>query len=86
VNQASRLEASTKAFGTDIIISEEMSEKVKEYFIIDYAGAAEVKGKSEPLKMFKVTGYIDEDGNKNVIQTPYSEYQAEAADKVKVAS
>lgn len=86
VNQASRLEASTKAFGTDIIISEEMMNKVKEYFMIDYAGAAEVKGKSEPLKMFKVTGYIDEDGQNNVVKTPYSEYQAEAADKIKVAS
>lgn len=86
VNQASRLEASTKAFGTDIIISEEMMNKVKDYFVVDYAGAAEVKGKSEPLKMFKIKGYVDEDGAQQIVQTPYSEYQAEAADKVKVAA
>lgn len=86
VNQASRLEASTKAFGADLLISEEMSEKVKDAFILELAGAAEVKGKSAPLKMFRVRGYINENGEPVIVQTPYSDYQPEAADKVKVAS
>lgn len=86
VNQASRLEASTKAFGVDLLISQEMYEKVKDAFIIELAGTAEVKGKSEPLKMYRVRGYIDENGQPVIVQTPYSEYQAEAADKVKIAS
>lgn len=86
VNMASRIEASTKAFGADLLLSHEMYEKVKEFFILEYGGAAEVKGKSEALKMYKIRGYIDEDGKEVRIQTPYSDYKAEAADKVKVAA
>jgi adenylate cyclase len=85
VNQSSRLESSTKAFGTDLLISEDLMNAVKAKFIIDYAGAAEVKGKTEALKMFKVRGYLDKDNNPILIETPYSEYQAEAVDKIKVA-
>lgn len=86
VNQAARIEASTKAFGTDLLLSDSLAEDVKEKFIIEEAGKAEVKGKSKPLTMFKVRGYIDEQGQQVRIQTPYSDFEAEAADKVKVAS
>lgn len=86
VNQASRLEASTKAFGTDLLLSEELKNVVESLFIIDYAGSAEVKGKAEALKMFKVKGYMDREGNPVEVITPYSEYHAEAVDKIKVAS
>jgi len=86
VNQASRLEASTKAFGTDLLISEEMMESVKSKFVIEFAGAAEVKGKTEALKMYRVTGIYDEQGQPQLIETPYSSYVAEGVDKVKIAS
>ena len=86
VNTASRIESSTKAFGTDLLISGETMEKVKDKFISEYAGAAEVKGKTEPLKMYKVRGYYDEQGNPVMIQTKYSDYEAGDADKVKIAS
>lgn len=84
VNQASRLEASTKAFGLDMLISEEMMEKVKDSYIVEYAGSAEVKGKAQALKMFRVKGFI-ENGQPMEIVTPYSEFEAGDADKVKVA-
>ncbi len=86
VNQAARIEASTKAFGTDLLLSDSLAEDVKERFIIEEAGRAEVKGKSEPLTMFKVRGYVDEQGQEVRVQTPYSDFEAESADKVKVAS
>jgi adenylate cyclase len=86
VNTASRIESSTKAFGTDLLISGETLDRIKERFVTEYAGAAEVKGKAEPLKMYKVKGYIDESGNPVLVQTKYSDYEAGHDAKVKVAS
>jgi adenylate cyclase len=86
VNTGSRIEASTKAFGADLLISDTVYEQIKDDFMIEYAGAAEVKGRSEALKMYKVRGYKDESGNMVEVKTPYSDYEAEHADKVKVAS
>jgi adenylate cyclase len=85
VNQASRIEAATKAFGTDLLLSEGLAISVAEDFILDEAGTVEVKGKSEPLKLFKVRGYYDASRSPIEVRTPYSEFAAEAADKVKVA-
>ncbi|WP_295902256.1 adenylate/guanylate cyclase domain-containing protein [uncultured Bdellovibrio sp.] len=84
VNTASRIEASTKAFGADLLISDTVIEKIGEDFKTELAGAAEVKGRSEALKMFKVRGYRAADGTMVEVSTPYSDYEAEAADKVKV--
>ncbi|UXR65136.1 HAMP domain-containing protein [Bdellovibrio bacteriovorus] len=84
VNTASRIEASTKAFGADLLISDTVIEKIGEDFKTELAGAAEVKGRSEALKMFKVRGYRAEDGSMIEVRTPYSDYEAEAADKVKI--
>jgi adenylate cyclase len=86
VNQASRIEASTKAFGTDLLISDTLFEAVKSGFIIEEAGKVEVKGKSQPLILFKVRGYVDASGQQVLIKTAYSDYEAVDADKVKMAS
>lgn len=83
VNMASRIESATKAYGTDLLISEVTQDRVKDLFICEVAGTAEVKGKSEPLKLYRVQGYIDESGKAIQVQTKYSSYTAEAADKVK---
>lgn len=84
VNTASRIEASTKAFGTDLLISEAVFIKLGESFKTEFVGAAEVKGRSEPLNLFKVRGYRSESGEYIDIVTPYSDYEPEMADKVKV--
>lgn len=86
VNTGSRIESSTKAFGADLLISETVLEKVGEQFLTEYAGAAEVKGRSEPLKLHKVRGLRKADGEYEIVVTPYSDYEPEAADKVKIAS
>lgn len=86
VNTAARIEASTKSFGTDLLISGSTLEAIGDRFICEKAGEAEVKGKAEPLKMFKVKGYVNENGEKIMVQTPYSDYEAGHDAKVKVAS
>ncbi len=86
VNTGSRIEASTKAFGADLLISETVMEKIGEDFKVEYVGSAEVKGRSEPLKLFKVRGYKTESGTYVEIKTPYSDYEPESADKVKIAA
>ena len=85
VNLAARIEASTKAFGTDLLISDSLSDEIKDHFWLEEAGKAEVKGKSKPITMFKVKGRII-NGEKVEVRTAFSEYQAEGADKVKIAS
>jgi adenylate cyclase len=86
VNQASRIEASTKAFGTDLLLSDEVAELVKKEFVTEEAGKVEVKGKSQPLTLYKVRGYFDEAGQPVKVQTAYSDYESGEVDKVKVAS
>lgn len=85
VNQAARIEASTKAFGADLLLSTETAELVKERFLIEHAGDVEVKGKSEALSLFKVRGYVDDEGNKVELRTEYSDFETSGDDKVKVA-
>lgn len=84
VNTASRIEASTKAFGADLLISDTVVERIGEDFKYELAGAAEVKGRTEALQMFKVRGYRADNGQIIEISTPYSDYEAESADKVKI--
>ncbi|MEQ1875335.1 MAG: adenylate/guanylate cyclase domain-containing protein [Bdellovibrionia bacterium] len=86
VNTTSRIEASTKAFGTDLLVSAVTAGALEGKFVFEYAGAAEVKGKAEPLKMFKVRGFVDQNGQPVLVRTPYSDYEAGDADKVKIAS
>jgi adenylate cyclase len=83
VNTASRIEASTKAFGSDLLVTDDVIKHVGDAYITEYAGAAEVKGRSEAIKMYKVRGYM-ENGEKVEVRTPYSDYEAEGADKVKI--
>lgn len=85
VNQASRIEASTKAFGADLLLSDEVVSRVTDRFIIEFAGSAEVKGKAEPLRLYRVRGFFDQSGAPVIVKTPYSDFAAESADKVKVA-
>lgn len=84
VNMASRVESSTKAFGADLLVTDAVASNLSEKYIFEFAGAAEVKGKSEPIQMFKVRGYF-ENGSQVLISTPYSDYEAADADKVKIA-
>jgi len=84
VNTASRIEASTKAFGADLLITDSVINQVGDAYVVELAGAAEVKGRSEAIKMYKVRGYKAEDGTYVTVKTPYSDYEAEKVDKVKV--
>ncbi len=85
VNMTSRIESSTKAFGSDLLISESTASIVGQEFALELAGAAEVKGKTEPLKLYRVLGYLSKNGDVTLVKTPYSDYEKEKADKVKVA-
>ena len=86
VNMAARIEASTKAFGADCLVSEVTAAAVMGRFIVEDAGSAEVKGKSAALRLLRVRGFIDENGKPVEISTPYSDYEAEKADKVKISA
>jgi adenylate cyclase len=86
VNMASRIEASTKAFGADILLSELTAHAVADRFIVEEAGSAEVKGKAVALKLMKVRGFIDAAGNPVEVRTPYSDYTSESADKIKISA
>ncbi|MCX7978487.1 MAG: HAMP domain-containing protein [Bdellovibrionaceae bacterium] len=85
VNTASRVEASTKAFGADLLVTDEVLSQVGDEFLTEFCGEAEVKGRSVPLKYYKVRAYKDHtSGNYVEVKTEWSDYEPEAADKVKV--
>ena len=86
VNTASRIETSTKAFGTDLLISEEVVKRTEDMFLVSFAGSTKVKGIDAPLKLAKVNGFYDEELNPTIVKTPYSEYEAEVSDKIKVVA
>jgi len=82
VNTASRIESLTKEFGTDLLISQEFLNRVQGKFIVEKAHEAKVKGKSEPLIIYKVHGYLDALGKEIRVETAYSSYASEKSDKV----
>jgi adenylate cyclase len=85
VNTASRVEASTKSFGTDLLVTQEVLDATNGRFVSREVGKAEVKGKAEPITYFKVDGYMEK-GVERLIKTPYSEYESGEAGKVKIVS
>lgn len=86
VNMASRIESSTKAFGADLLVSESVAAGLEQRFVFEFAGSAEVKGKSQPVAMYKVRGYFSATGESHLLRTDYSDFEAQEADKVKIAS
>lgn len=85
VNMTSRIESSTKAFGTDLLVSQTVMDKVQDDFLVDIAGKATVKGKAEPLNLYYVRGYKDEAGKPIVIETEYCRFDKEQDEKVKAS-
>lgn len=60
VNLASRIEALNKPFGTDILISEDSYNLVKDIFAVEKMKQIKVKGKAMPLQIFAVLGRLDD--------------------------
>ncbi|MCX7677620.1 MAG: HAMP domain-containing protein [Spirochaetes bacterium] len=56
VNLASRIEALNKPFGTDILISQDAYEMVKDIYRVEPMQKIKVKGKSEPQQIYAVLG------------------------------
>ncbi|MDR0442868.1 MAG: adenylate/guanylate cyclase domain-containing protein [Treponema sp.] len=54
VNLASRIEALNKPLGTDILISEDTWNMVKDHFITEEMPSVSVKGKEKPVRIFAV--------------------------------
>ena len=59
VNLASRIEALNKPFGTDILISENAYQSVREIFRVEPMKKITVKGKAEPQQIYAVIGRFD---------------------------
>lgn len=85
VNMTSRIESSTKAFGTDLLVSQAVMDQVENEFLVELAGKATVKGKSEPLNLYYVRGFKDEAGRPVIIETEYSTLTKEADEKAKAS-
>ena len=58
VNLASRIEPLNKPLGTDILISEDTWNLVKNHFITEEMPSVTVKGKEKPLRLFAVINHI----------------------------
>ena len=60
VNLASRIEALNKPFGTDVLISQDSYDKVKDIFKVEAMPSIKVKGKTEPQVIYAVIGRFDD--------------------------
>lgn len=56
VNLAARLQDLTKVYAWPIIVSESTAEAIKDEFDVEFVETATVRGKSEPVKIYKVLG------------------------------
>jgi len=68
VNLASRIESLSKPFGTDILISEESYELVKDIFDVVPMQKIKVKGKEAPQQIYAVLGRFDDAGRPSSIE------------------
>lgn len=84
VNLASRVESLTKKFGSDLLISKSVRERVADRFVFEACDTTKVKGKSAAVEVFKVLGQLV-DGKPSMIMTPYCEYDSEELEKKKAA-
>ncbi|MCU0846819.1 MAG: HAMP domain-containing protein [Spirochaetes bacterium] len=60
VNLASRIEALNKPFRTDILVSQDAYELVKEIFSVEKMKKIRVKGKEDPQQIYAVLGRLDD--------------------------
>jgi adenylate cyclase len=74
VNLAARIESLTKEYGTDLLVSASVAGNVKDKFIFEPCQTVRVKGKKQAVEIFKVRGYVREDGHRVIIETPYSQF------------
>ncbi|WP_461257928.1 adenylate/guanylate cyclase domain-containing protein [Treponema sp. R80B11-R83G3] len=58
VNLASRVEALNKPLGTDILITENTYNMVKEHLIVEEMPPVTVKGKEKPVRLFAVVNHV----------------------------
>jgi hypothetical protein len=63
-------------------VSQAVLDQVPGKFIAEKAHEAKVKGKSEPLVIYRVLGTVDANGRETRVETEYSSYAAERSDKV----
>jgi len=59
VNLASRVEALNKPLGTDILITEDTYNMVKEHIIVEEMPPVTVKGKEKPVRLFAVVNLVN---------------------------
>ena len=85
VNMASRIEAATKIYGTDLLVEKSVSGPLGQSFLFDACDLVHVKGKSQPLELFRVKGFRKVDGRTVTVETPYSSYPPSGSDKAKAA-
>jgi adenylate cyclase len=60
VNLASRLEALTRTYGVDILIGASAADLVRDEFHLRSVARVQVKGKTEPVDVFTLTGARNE--------------------------
>jgi adenylate cyclase len=63
VNLASRLESKTKDLGTDLLISDATFERAKHVMVAEASGEIHVKGREQPVRIYRVTGLTGDDAN-----------------------
>jgi adenylate cyclase len=84
VNTTARIEASTKVFGEDLLVTEDVVKLIESEFWMEYAGSAEIKGSSAEVRLYTVRGYVDEKGQVVTVKSKYAQFDVGESTKVRV--
>lgn len=77
VNVCSRIESMTKSLGVDILVTDALRESISDKFMFEMLEAVTVKGKEKPIQVYKVNGFINENGQAEPVESPYANYTPE---------
>ncbi len=81
VNTAARIESFTKNIGTDLLIGQNVVNQIADQFILERArDAVALRGKSESLAVYEVSGYVDR-GERIIVESPYAHYGSDTVEK-----
>ena len=76
VNLASRLEGQNKEYHSTVIIGEKTYQQVREQFVCRELDRIKVKGKTRPVKIFELMGWLNDAAHFQDLNTRWAEAQA----------
>lgn len=70
VNLASRVQTLTKTYLTDLLVTGQVMQEVPNLFVVEKCPPMPIPGKTEPIDIYRVLGYISQEGREIRVEEP----------------